>query len=433
MKQRPFDRMMTVATSLTTGGMGLAALDAFWLPGIWGPVGLAIVYVFGGGPASIRALTVLWRERSLDIDLLMVIAAIAAAAVDAALEGAVLLTLFSISTTLEHRAMGRARRAVEALMSLRPETALLRQPDGSVTEVPVQQLQPGDGMVLRPGAKVPVDGVIREGQGSLDEATITGESMPVHKGAGASVYEATVNLDGVLLVEVSHAMADSTVARMITLVTEAQAARAPSERFSDWFGQRYTIAVLVGSAIAFLTLLWLGWDTNDALYRAATLLVTASPCAIVISVPAAILSALSAAARGGVLFKGGAALETLASVDIFAFDKTGTLTTGRAEVTGLVARDGEREFLSLLAGVEAQSEHPIGDAVRRYRRAGHRPHARSRCSISAQRRHHRHRCDGACLGRKQAHGGTNEREYRCARHCADHRKRPDGRLAGKKR
>lgn len=360
------DRAMAVLTGATMAGMGLAAFDAFAASGYWGPVGLALVYLAGGLPAGWRALETLWRERILDIDLLMVVAALAAAAVGAPLEGAVLLTLFSISTTLEHRAMGRARRAVEALMALRPDTALRQEPDGAVTEVPVAELVPGDVVVLRPGARVPADGTILSGEGSLDEATITGESMPVHKHPGAKVFEATVNLDGVLAVTVVRSVADSTVARMIALVTEAQAARAPSEHFSAWFGQRYTVAVLAGSALAFALFLWLGWPAREALYRAATLLVAASPCAIVISVPAAILSALAAAARGGVLFKGGAALETLADVDIFAFDKTGTLTTGKAEVTAVAAGCDETAFLALLAGLEAQSEHPIADAIRRY-------------------------------------------------------------------
>lgn len=360
------DRLMTALTGITLAGMALATFDAFAIPGFWGPVGLALVYLAGGVPVALRALGSLWRERVLDIDLLMIVAAIAAAAVGAALEGAVLLTLFSLSTTLEQRAMGRARRAVEALMALRPDTALRRGADGSVSEVRVDRLAPGDVVVLRPGARVPADGVVLEGEGSLDEATITGESMPVEKRPGAQVYEATVNLNAVLAVTITRSVADSTVARMIQLVTEAQAARAPSERFSAWFGQRYTVAVLVGSALAWAVFLWLGWPMQQALYRAATLLVAASPCAIVISVPAAILSALAAAARGGVLFKGGAALETLAEVGIFAFDKTGTLTTGKAEVMNVVAPEGEEAFLSLIAGLEAQSEHPIASAIRRH-------------------------------------------------------------------
>ena len=180
------------------------------------------------------------------------------------------------------------------------------------------------------------------------------------------MHEATVNLEAILTVEVTRSLATSTVAQMIRLVTEAQAMRSPSERFSDWFGQRYTVVVLVGSILSYFGFRQVGWDPGDAVYRAATLLVAASPCAVVISVPAAVLSALSAAARGGVLFKGGAALESLAEVKVFAFDKTGTLTTGQAEVTGVKALIGaEDDFLALAAGLEAQSEHPIAEALRR--------------------------------------------------------------------
>jgi len=357
-------------TSATVIGL-LTALAGKWLMG--GDAGLqaiglgsALVYLAGGVPVGWRALKALWTEHILDIDLLMIVAAIAAAAVGAAVEGAVLLTLFSLSTTLEERAMGRARRAIEALMALRPETAFRKSSDGTVSEVPAASLGVGDVVILRPGARVPADGVITNGRGALDESTITGESMPVAKEPGGKVFEATVNLDGVLEVQVTRTLEQSTVARMIALVTEAQAAKAPSERFSSWFGQRYTVAVLVGAVIALGIFYLLGQNWETALYRAATLLVAASPCAIVISVPAAILSALSAAARGGVLFKGGAALETLAAVDTFAFDKTGTLTTGRAEVTGIVALDGdETAFLTTLASVEAHSEHHIAEAMRR--------------------------------------------------------------------
>ena len=368
MKRLSFD-FETVMSGLAILGMILAVI------GTWPPAegisalrwpGLVLVYTAGGIPAAWSALSALWREHVLDIDLLMVVAAIAAAAVGAPFEGAVLLTLFSVSTTLEHQALGRARRAVEALMALRPETAFRKGEDGTTVEVPASELVVGDVVVLRPGARVPTDGVILHGRGGIDEANITGESMPVSKEPGQQVFEATVNLDGVLDVTVTRTVGDSTIARMIQLVTEAQEAKAPSERFSAWFGQRYTIAVLLGAGLAFAAFYWLGRDWEQALYRAATLLVAASPCAIVISVPAAILSALSAAARGGVLFKGGGALETLAAVDTFAFDKTGTLTNGRAAVTFIVALDGEeRRFLSLLAGLEAHSEHHVAAAIRR--------------------------------------------------------------------
>ncbi len=328
--------------------------------------GFGLVYLAGGLPATWRAVVELWRERTLDIDLLMVIAALAAAAVGAPAEGAILLFLFSVSTTLETLAMGRARREVAALVALRPETALRRTASGGIEEVRISGLKVGDVLVVRPGAKIPVDGVILSGDGHLDESNVTGESMPVRKAAGAKVFEATVNHSAVLEMRVTATSSDSTVARMIRLVTEAQAARAPSERFSAWFGQRYTVAVLVGSILILGVLLGLGRGWDEAIYRAAVVLVAASPCAIVISVPAAILSALSASARGGVLFKGGAALESFAAVTQFAFDKTGTLTTGRPEVTAVVSPAmPENEFLSLLAGLEAHSEHGIAAAVRR--------------------------------------------------------------------
>lgn len=362
------DRLGSLLTALTLVGMAFALFDAFIapLPPTVSQGALWVVYLAGGLPAAISALRELWKDRILDIDLLMVVAALAAASVGAALEGAVLLTLFSLSSTLEHRAMGKARRAVEALMALRPESAILRHPDGRTEEVAVATLVPGDVVILRPGARVPVDGTLIEGDGAVDESSITGESVPVHKTPGARLSEATVNLNAVLALRVERGVAESTVARMITLVTAAQAMKAPSERFSEWFGQRYTVAVLVGSTLLFLLFIRLGWPIDTALYRAATILVAASPCAVVISVPAAILSALSAAARGGVLFKGGAALETLADVRTFAFDKTGTLTMGKAEVTRVLPLQGDEDaLLSLAAGIESQSEHPIAAAIRR--------------------------------------------------------------------
>lgn len=360
------DRLDLGLTLATLAGMAYALVSRFAVPLPLPELALLVVFLAGGAPAAFTALRELFADHILDVDLLMVIAALAAALVGAPLEGAVLLTLFRLSSMLEHRAMGKARRAVEALMSLRPETAFRLARDGSVAEVPIAALVEGDHVIIRPGARIPVDGRIAEGAGSIDESTITGESIPVVKSPGDRVFEATVNLHTVLTVEVLRPVASSTVARMIAMVTEAQARKAPSERFSAWFGQRYTIAVLAGSIALFIAFLALGQTFDAALYRAATILVAASPCAVVISVPAAILSALSAAARGGVLFKGGAALETLASVRTFAFDKTGTLTTGRAEVTRLVplATD-EDTLLSLIAGLEAQSEHPIADALRR--------------------------------------------------------------------
>lgn len=368
--QRMTFSLSVALTVLTVLGLVIALAGTWLLGGDAGArtiaFGALLAYLAGGVPTGWRSLKAQWNERVLDIDLLMVVAASAAAAVGAAVEGAVLLTLYSLSTTLEERAMGRTRRAIEALMALRPETAFRKADDGTIAEVAATALRVGDIVMLRPGARIPADGIIVAGAGALDESTITGESMPVSKEPGGKVFEATVNLNGVLEVKVTKSLEQSTVARMIALVTEAQAAKAPSERFSAWFGQRYTVGVLVGAVIALGVFCAMGHGWESALYRAATLLVAASPCAIVISVPAAILSALAAAARGGVLFKGGAALETLAAVDMFAFDKTGTLTTGRAEVTGIVALSGdETSFLTALASVEAHSEHHIAEALRR--------------------------------------------------------------------
>ena len=354
-------------TALTGIGLafGITAEIAGWPPGAV-LAGYVLAYLAGGLPATRVALTNLWRNRRLDIDLLMVLAALAAAAVDEMRDGAILLFLFSLASTLQDYAMGRAEREVEALMAMRPETAHRREADGRVVDVPAASLVRGDRVVVRPGERIPVDAVIREGSSHLDEASVTGEALPVRKQAGDKVFEATVNGQGILEIEVVRAAAESTVAQMIAMVTQAKAQKAPSERFSAWFGQRYTVVVLAGSIIAFAVLMLIGREFGDALYRAATLLVAASPCAIVISVPAAILSALSASARGGVLFKGGAALESFGAIRQFAFDKTGTLTEGRARIVEILPLGcPQDELLALAAGLEADSEHHVAAAIRR--------------------------------------------------------------------
>ena len=366
MTRLPFDPP-TVLSALTVLGLGLAAAGT-WLPhdafAMLGAPGLALAYLAGGLPAAWRALSTLWHRRLVDIDLLMVVAAIAAAAVGAFLEGAVLLTLFSVSTTLEYHALGRARRAVEALMALRPEMAFRKQADGTVLEVAAAALAIGDTVILRPGARVPADGVIvTAGAASTRPASraihaVSGAGPPGVRGHGQPRRHPRGR---------RHAPGERQHDRAHDRARDAgPGGQGPSERFSSWFGQRYTLAVIVGAALAFVVFYGLGRDWSAALYKAATLLVAASPCAVVISVPAAILSALSAAARGGVLFKGGGALETLAAVNTFAFDKTGTLTSGRAAVTGIVALDGDAAaLLALLAGLEAHSEHHIAAAIRR--------------------------------------------------------------------
>lgn len=330
--------------------------------------GYVVSYLAGGLPAARSAIGNLLKGE-LDIDLLMVLAALAAALVGAPRDGAILLFLFSLAGTLEQYAMGSTKKAVVALMKLRPDEANKQSLNGEVTRVPVESLVIDDVVVIKPGERVPVDGVVQKGESSIDQSSMTGESVPVDVSIDSVVFAGTVNGHGVLTVRVTKTASHSTLAQMITLVTEAQAKRSPSERFSDWFGARYTVVVLVGSALGLGYFFLIDLPAAEAFYKAATLLVVASPCAIVISVPAAILSALSASARRGMLFKGGAALETFAKVSVVAFDKTGTLTTGKMQVTKIEAFDiPEAELLRIAASVEAHSEHPLAQSIVAYAR-----------------------------------------------------------------
>ncbi len=329
-------------------------------------IAFVVAYLAGGVPAAIGAGKEL-LEKKLDIDLLMVLAALAAAGVGEVRDGAILLFLFSLAGTLEAYAMGNTKRAVVALMKLRPDEANLETSSGEISRVSVESLSVGQVVLVKAGERVPVDGTVLSGTSAIDQSSMTGESIPVDKEHGDSVFAGTVNGHGVLRIEVNKTASHSTLSQMIKLVTEAQAKRSPSERFSDWFGARYTIFVLLGSLTALIVFILIGLDYSDAFYKAATLLVVASPCAIVISVPAAILSALAASAKRGMLFKGGAALETFAGVDIVAFDKTGTLTEGKMKVTKVVSFGiEERELLQVAATLEANSEHPIAKSVLTY-------------------------------------------------------------------
>jgi heavy metal translocating P-type ATPase len=351
-------------TTLTLAGLLVGVYFQITGGGVWA-VGLSFLVAFlaGGIPAGKGAVEELLKGK-LDIDLLMVMAALAAAAVGETRDGAILLFLFSLAGTLEEYAMGNTKRAVVSLMKLRPDEANLEATDGTVTKVAVEALVIGDVVVVKPGEKIPADGTIVSGISAVDQSSMTGESVPVDKETGEPVFAGTVNGHGVLKVRVDKTASHSTLAQMIRLVTEAQAKRSPSERFSDWFGERYTIIVLVGTALALLGFILFDIPYAEAFYKAATLLVVASPCAIVISVPAAILSALAASAKRGMLFKGGAALETFASVDIVAFDKTGTLTEGKMEVKQVVPLAvSEHQLMQLAASLETHSEHPIAKSV----------------------------------------------------------------------
>lgn len=350
--------------------IGLASGAYFQLTGAdfwWWVLPYVVAYLAGGIPPAISSITAL-KEKSLEIDLLMVLAALAAAGVGEVRDGAILLFLFSLAGTLEGYAMGNTKRAVAALMKLRPDEANLLKADGSTQRVSVESLKIDDLVVVRPGERMPIDGLVETGVGAIDQSSVTGESVPVDKEVGDEVFAATVNQNSVLTIRVTKTAEHSTIARMIELVTEAQEKRSPSEQFSEWFGQRYTFVVLFGSAAALGIFLLVGIETELALYKAATLLVVASPCAIVISVPAAVLSAIASSARAGVLFKGGGALESFGSINAIAFDKTGTLTEGKMTVTDVVSFNNlsANEVAAIAASLENHSDHPLALSIVKY-------------------------------------------------------------------
>jgi Cd2+/Zn2+-exporting ATPase len=321
-------------------------------------------YVAGGAMSVVRSVHSL-ADRRLDIDLLMLLSALGAASIGEHAEGAALLFLFSLSNALEARALRRTTRAIESLMELRPDEAMLLSTDGSEQRIAVELLEPGQIVRVRPGGRIPVDGVVISGHTAADQAAITGESLPETKDPGDPVYAGTINVGGTVEIRVDRRASDSTLARIIELVAEAREAKAPTQRFIDRFEQGYAATVLFAAAVAVLLPMAFGGPFRPAFYRAMTLLVVASPCAVVISTPATILAALAHAARRGLLFKGGAPLEELATVDCVAFDKTGTLTGGRPAVTAVVPFGGADpgQVLAAAAAVERLSEHHLGRAI----------------------------------------------------------------------
>ena len=295
-------------------------------------------YVAGGHDGAREALRDL-RHGALNIDFLMIASALGAAAIGEWAEGAMLLFLFSLAGALEEYAMNRTQSAISALTALRPTEATVRRQDREV-RVPVEAVQVGDIVVVRPGEQVTVDGVIVRGQTAIDQAAITGESMPVNKTPGDEVFAGTMNQEGAIDIRVTKGARDTTLAKVIDLVMEARSERAPTQRLIDRFAHPYAVGVLVTVGLVILVgLYYFQLPFPDVFYRAMTLLVVASPCALVISTPASILSAIAAGARNGVLFKGGVHLENAAVVDTIAFDKTGTLTYGRPEVTEILVFD----------------------------------------------------------------------------------------------
>ncbi len=360
-----------VSAGLFAVGLGLAAAGAapvlleaplaeLDLPGLVFVLAAAV----GGWnffPAAVRSA----RTLSLDMNFLMTVAIVGAVLLGEYLEAGAIAFLFSTAELLEVHAVDRARRSIRSLMDLSPRTATVVR-DGEEVTVEASEVEPGELVVVRPGEKIPADGTVRAGASAVDESAITGESMPVERSEGDEVFAGTRAVEGWLRVEVERAAGDTTLAHIIHLVEEAEAHKAPSERFVDRFARWYTPAVTVAAVlVAVLPPVAFGAEWTTWTVRGLTLLVVACPCALVISTPVAVISGITAGARNGVLVKGGNHLETMGDVEVVAFDKTGTLTHGHPELAEVrPAGDATaEEVLALAAAVEARSEHPVAMAV----------------------------------------------------------------------
>ncbi|WP_255509586.1 heavy metal translocating P-type ATPase [Oceaniovalibus sp. ACAM 378] len=320
--------------------------------------------LIGVAPIARRAINAARAGMPFTIEMLMTIAATGALAIDAAEEAALVVFLFAVGEVLEGVAANKARDGIRALAGLVPKTALL-EVSGKTREVPAEILQIGQTVLVRPGDRVPADGEVIEGVSGVDESPVTGESVPNLKEPGQPVFAGSINTEAALRVKVTKAAEDNTIARIIRLVEEAETARAPTERFIDRFSRIYMPAVVgVALLVALVPPLAFAQPWDTWIYRALALLLIGCPCALVISVPASIASALSAGARRGLLMKGGAVIEAAARTTHVAFDKTGTLTLGRPRITDIVPINGsEAEVLALAAGIEAGSSHPLAEAI----------------------------------------------------------------------
>lgn len=330
--------------------------------GNWAFVAACLI---GVAPVARRAFAALRMGQPFTIESLMTIAAIGALFINAAEEAALVVFLFAVGEVLEGVAAGKARGGIRALANLVPKTALLEM-NGATREVPAASLAVGQTVLVRPGDRIPADGEIKEGTSGVDDSPVTGESVPVNKGPSDSVFAGSINTEAALRVTVTKAAADNTISRIIRLVEEAEEARAPTERFIDRFSRWYMPAIVTVAALVVLVPpLAFGQPWDTWVYRGLALLLIGCPCALVISVPASIASALSTGARRGILMKGGAVIEAAAKVSRVAFDKTGTLTHGRPVVTDIVTfgTTTEAELLAVAAGVESGSSHPLAIAI----------------------------------------------------------------------
>jgi Cd2+/Zn2+-exporting ATPase len=371
---------MLAGLAAACGVAGLAGAAATqWAPGLpWlGKAFFIIGLVTGGWDAAIDTWENL-RKREVDIHFLMLAVAIGAMFINAWGEAVLLLFLFSASGAMEEYALDRTQREVSALLKSSPKSATIVLPDGTEKDVAVEDLQLRQRVRVKPGEAFAADGVVVHGRSATDESALTGEANPVEKNVGDQVFSGTLNLWGLVEYDVVRLPSESTLQKIIRLIQTAQKLKAPSERFTDKFGTGYTYAVIGGATLMFLVW-WLGLhlpaftntpETRSAFYRAMTLMVVASPCALVLSIPSAILAAIAWGARHGVLFRGGAAIENLAGVTVVALDKTGTLTTGELAVVGCESypEGREREVMELAHGLEAKSHHPIARAIVRHAR-----------------------------------------------------------------
>ncbi|MFD7469748.1 heavy metal translocating P-type ATPase [Streptomyces tendae] len=325
-----------------------------------------IAYAAGGWEPALEGLRAL-REKTLDVDLLMIVAALGAAAIGQVLDGALLIVIFATSGALEALATARTADSVRGLLDLAPTTATRVRDGGEETVVPTAELAVGDLVLVRPGERIGADGTVVEGTGEVDQATITGESLPVLKRTGDDVFAGTLNGTGALRVRVGRDPADSVIARIVTLVEEASRTKAPTQLFIEKIEQRYSVGVVVATLAVFGIPLAFGADLTDALLRAMTFMIVASPCAVVLATMPPLLSAIANAGRHGVLVKSAVAMERLGEIDTAALDKTGTLTEGTPEVTAVTPVAGagvdEDALLALAAAAEHPSEHPLARAI----------------------------------------------------------------------
>ncbi|GAA2256234.1 heavy metal translocating P-type ATPase [Streptomyces atrovirens] len=370
----PPPRRRTRVLALPEARWALAALVAFLAglaadlggaPGWAGGILYAVAYVCGGWEPALEGLRAL-RDKTLDVDLLMIVAALGAAAIGQVLDGALLIVIFATSGALEALATARTADSVRGLLDLAPTTATRVTERGEET-VPTDGLAVGDIVLVRPGERIGADGTVLDGVSEADQATITGESLPVVKRPGDDVFAGTLNGTGALRVRVGRDPADSVIARIVTLVEEASRTKAPTQLFIEKIEQRYSVGVVVATLAVFGVPLAFGENLTDALLRAMTFMIVASPCAVVLATMPPLLSAIANAGRHGVLVKSAVAMERLGEIDTAALDKTGTLTEGTPEVTAVRPLPGsgldEDALLTLAASAEHPSEHPLARAV----------------------------------------------------------------------